>query len=1141
MQPPLADAPARKEALDPTRSFIVQAPAGSGKTGLLTQRFLRLLALMDHPEEVVAVTYTRKAASEMQARILDAITLAAGPPPEASHGRLTWELGCEVLRRDQELGWQLLENPGRLRILTIDALCASLVRQAPALSGFGGRPVVAEEPQIAYRRSAQATLRLADGDSRWAPLLKGLLDHLDNNWGAAEGMLVGMLARRDQWLRRVMGGQELSRESMEAVLARIVEYGISQVQQLLPLHWQEELLALIRFALTNVVEKNPDSLLVHWREQKQFPGCQAETLPLWLALAELLLTGSGSWRKQFNVNNGFPPASAGRSKAEQALFGQMKSWAVRMTQETLVECDTLRLALLELRYLPPSHYADQQWEILAILLELLPMAAGQLKLIFAQTGEADFVEAAMGAALALGEPDAPSDLALRLDYRIRHILVDEFQDASHGQLDLLRRLTAGWTPDDGRTLFVVGDPMQSIYRFREADVGLFLLARREGIGDIALIPLSLSVNFRSAAGVVGWVNETFKGVFPSKEEPTLGAVSYSASHPFHPKEPGVAVSFFKVQDALHEADEVVALAAQARSKGDEVAILVRSRTHVAHILVAMRQAGLRYRAVEIEALSSRPVVRDLMTLTRAVSHPADRIAWFALLRAGWCGLTLEDLHHLSGVDTKISLWERMQDESVVAGLTADGMARLLNLRGILTTALQRRRRMLSGVGPGQMRRWLEATWQTLGGPATVDGESDLADAGAFFALVESMERGGEIPDFALFEARLAQLKAGVDPESDPGLLVMTIHKAKGLEFDVVILPALHKQPRRDLSRLLSWLEDPPGTQGLGGGGLLLAPVKRLDQETPDPIHAYVRRVEWIKAEHETGRLLYVAATRAKKRLFLTGQLADGEREAATGSFLARLMGAILDPSFFGENREDEEINGAPLHPAMVPFIPPKLTRLVLGWRRPDPLVGVYGQVGEVVSEPTEEPVLFDWAGESVRQIGLLVHRYLMVIAKEGLNRWDGARVVGLEGVFVVRLMQLGADRQTATKGAVQVVNALKKTLAHPRGRWILDQNHRESGCEFPVTGVVKGRLTRAVFDRLFVDEDETRWIVDFKTSRHAGGDLEGFLDNERVRYQDQLRRYGLLMQNIESRPIRLGLYFPLHSGWRECFFEPEIQ
>src|SRR4029079_5189052 len=120
----------------------------------------------------------------------------------------------------------------------------------------------------------------------------------------------------------------------------------------------------------------------------------------------------------------------------------------------------------------------------------------------------------------------PTDLALALDYRIRHLLVDEFQDTSISQYELAARRPQGGEPGAGRTVFAVGDPMQSIYLFREAEVGLFLEARRSGIGSVELEALELSANFRSQAGIVEWVNETFSGVMPPREDAIAGAVAY---------------------------------------------------------------------------------------------------------------------------------------------------------------------------------------------------------------------------------------------------------------------------------------------------------------------------------------------------------------------------------------------------------------------------------------------------------------------------------------------------------------------------------------------------------------------------------------------------------------------------------------
>src|SRR5690606_4067103 len=150
------DHEARTRALEPGESFIVQAPAGSGKTELLTQRYLRLLATVNDPEEVIAITFTRKAAAEMQARILRALEQArSAPEPPGGFSRATWRLAAGALERDRERRWDLSDNPRRLRIHTIDSLCARLTRQMPVLSRLGAQPETVEDAMHLYRAAAE--------------------------------------------------------------------------------------------------------------------------------------------------------------------------------------------------------------------------------------------------------------------------------------------------------------------------------------------------------------------------------------------------------------------------------------------------------------------------------------------------------------------------------------------------------------------------------------------------------------------------------------------------------------------------------------------------------------------------------------------------------------------------------------------------------------------------------------------------------------------------------------------------------------------------------------------------------------------------------------------------------------------------
>src|ERR1043166_4347496 len=178
--PAVADAAVRARALDPATSFIVQAPAGSGKTELLTRRVLRLLAISDEPEEIVAITFTKKAAAEMRARVHDAIRdEARGLPPRDEHVAETRHLAKAALARSRERGWALESSPQRLRVMTIDALCAAIVQQSPLLSGAGGAASVVEDASALYREAARATLALIE-DERLAVPVRATLLHYDN-------------------------------------------------------------------------------------------------------------------------------------------------------------------------------------------------------------------------------------------------------------------------------------------------------------------------------------------------------------------------------------------------------------------------------------------------------------------------------------------------------------------------------------------------------------------------------------------------------------------------------------------------------------------------------------------------------------------------------------------------------------------------------------------------------------------------------------------------------------------------------------------------------------------------------------------------------------------------------------------------
>lgn len=1138
---------AREIALDSTQSFIVQAPAGSGKTGLLIQRFLTLLGSVEVPEEVLAITFTRKAAGEMRERVLSALSKAGiEPEPENEHDRRTWLLAKSVLRRDDEKNWHIQENPLRLRMQTIDSLCSSLTRQMPVLSNFGAQPGVTEDPSALYIEAARGTLALLESGNSWSESVRRLLTYLDNNLQTVEGLLAAMLARRDQWLRHIAvhSDERIQRESLETALETVVCEALDKLHAAITDEVGSELVEVLRYAAGNLneAEASSSSEVLHSLDCTELPGNTPDDLPAWRGVVQLLLTNEGSWRKRLDASIGMLPPSKVTDKTEKARRQLMKD-RLDVLIARMAESEFLQDQLDGLRTLPPVKYEESQWQVMEALFEMLPLAVAQLRLAFLAQGQVDFTEVSQSAIRALGEEDNPTDLALALDYRIRHLLVDEFQDTSLSQYALLSKLTAGWEEGDGRTMFVVGDPMQSIYRFREAEVGLYLRARHEGIGTIYLKPVTLSVNFRSQQGIVEWVNNTFAAVFPQREDIASGAVSYSESiaHKHDLGVPAVVVHPFFNKDHISEAIKVVELvkAAKVSDSAAKVAILVRNRSHLVEIIPALKEAGLRFRAIEIEQLGTLPIIQDLLSLTRALSHPADRLAWLAVLRAPWCGLTLADLHVLAGEDHRSTLWDLMQQEAVFTRMSQDGQQRLSRIRSVMFDAISQRQRL-------PLRRWIEGVWLALGGPAAVKDETALEDANVFFDVLEKFNTGGNLADFSGLADRVAKLFALPDVQADDTVQIMTIHKSKGLEFETVILPGLGRTPRTSESQLLIWAERPTEH---GQSDLLLAPIKATgSNDTITSVYTYLQLLNKRRGKNEDGRLLYVACTRAKHHLHLLGcATAKLKKEivevtVSSNSLLNQLwpvVGSLFTSAasdLAGKLAEEAE-NEAGLLPIIFSS---KIQRLNSGWVLPPPPLAVQWAESEQRAEEAlvaQVEVEFEWASETAKFIGIVVHKWLQKIAQEGAQVWNLARVENLRNSFANTLLNLGVPRNELPDAVDKTVQALSLTLSNQRGSWVLDSRHHDSQAEYALTGIYCDELVNIIIDRSFVDDQGVRWIIDYKTSTHEGGDLEGFLDNEQLRYRGQLERYAALISHLDDRPIRLGLYFPVLGGWREWGYE----
>lgn len=1140
-----SDLAQRQRALQPDASFLVQAPAGSGKTELVTDRILALLAIVEQPEQVLAITFTRKAAGEMRHRVLEKLRAGLEPQPLEAHKLNSWSLARQVLARNTQKEWHLLEYPSRLRIMTFDSLSSGLVRTMPWSAQTGGSLEISESLNRQYRQAAFLTISQIDQSAA----LQAVLSHLNVDLVHLENALIEMLQIRDQWQDAIIDEPGQAIVAMVQSLELLIRRELQAVKDRLPLGFETEYIPLLAvwaqqwspLACLNDVDIKPLEV-------------STDDLSRWKALAESLLTKDNTIRKSLTAKQGVDP----KASFKAALVDYLKHTDF---SSELIE------ALVTIKSLPAQLVNPEQIEIYQHLAEVLRMALEQLHQVYMADGAVDFTEVALSALKGLGSADEPADLLLALDARIQHLLVDEFQDTSQLQIDLLALLTAGWQPGDGRTVFLVGDPMQSIYRFRKAEVGLFIkVANEQRLNHVPVEVLNLRENFRSVEGIVEWNNQIYQESFPAEYNEEFGAVPYEYSvsfngpgsleavqhYPFYYSTKAIKGIASRAEAVAAAEQQVVAVVKEAlerhRDAAKPVAILVKSRKALGRLNERLIEANIPVRAVDMFPLSEQPYVMDLLQIIRALTYRYDRVAWLSLFRSPLCGLSLNSLHCLFGDKEEGNVVKKIRsalaDESMPQRLGIEEFARFKHVSEIMLNQNAEQQGL-------SFTMRVNMIWQQLGGHLFYTKPSEKADIEAVFSLLDQLAPYGT-PDLEVLEQHMAELYAE-SVVAGAAVEIMTIHKAKGLQFEEVILYGLHAQTRSSQEMLLRLEPYDFEIEGKTIPSFLIGTVQSKQHgAAEDEMSKLLKSREDYRESLEQARLLYVATTRPCQALHLFYLMPlsekDGQLRVMTPSknkFYSHIKQALeLDievikaslPGYVAADvqaqdpasafdKQAERLVDLPevSHDAALPGQAPigKLVRFTDDTvAQLEQQYAPHRQLSEQLAGDAEaQSGAWQFISDQEAILGTVAHSWLQMMGVDRLQAWDEKRLQQGESLMRYQLLSAGYSEEGIEEAVAKLRQLLLNTLHHEELSAILANPQVQY--EWPLYDV-NGKLL--VMD--LVIPYDTHWhMIDYKSSqRREDESLDEFKARMSREYLPQLKSYCAYLEAIDGKAAKASLF-----------------
>jgi len=847
-------------ACNPANSVVVEACAGSGKTWLLTARLFRLLLSGARPDQILAITFTRKAAQEMQERLFGLLRECALLSDDKLSALLT-ERGAVAneanLNKARALAGEVLTNSRGVTIDTFHGWFASLCQMAPLASGFSRQSEPTDQTLFWMDMAIDVfTANLLNDQSELLPAFDTLVSQMDR--AVVRQVLQHALTNRvacSLWLH-----------NSEAPPLNMV-FGIAEGEQ-----WPVEVL-------------NNRHYLEQWRQAAR-----------WLAM--------GTAKQQDHAVEIEKALTALREGAHAGdVFEQLKAVCLtaknepsknffKMTagQKTAVdETDYVRtLEGLALQTAQALQLEKDQLDMqaTAALAQLIEPLFDTYKSIKLEQGLCDFDDLEATALRMLMNDEQRAYMQQKLDTRVRHLLVDEFQDTNPVQWNILKLWLQDYSGDDKPSVFLVGDPKQSIYRFRRAEARLFNHARAWLVEHFAAETLESDSTRRCAQSVVDVVNAVFE---PGR---TRGQTAFRA----HTSLAGESVStlnglniypkLLKEDQGPDEAQRVVQTLQQWLANGSiqnlsEVMVLVRAHKSGVPLMAALREAGLAYTIKDKGERYISQVWGDTIALLGFLNDPHANLHVLQLLRCPLIGLSsaqFQALIQAGKMNQTATVWGTLellagQCKAPWAALHAQlsewlRMARALPLFETLSKVVadtKASEKYLNSASPRQ-RVMMAEHWDWM--KAWALG----LNKGRFPGLQQAFDEAVKLQTYASSDSEGAANNPDV-------LRIMTVHSAKGLEANHVWLFDANSSPKPGGSNaglLIDWAlgESHPNS---------VTVMNNLSN--PSPGRAAAQHIEQQAYADEEDHLLYVALTRARHSIHLSGS----EKRGASKGWYERLL------------------------------------------------------------------------------------------------------------------------------------------------------------------------------------------------------------------------------------------------------------